>query len=130
MRGEYNNRSQSTSSNLQERCCNAVTENTMNSQNTPIQNQNHIQPGLDLFITYWFSRQNHNENKDEEIPGMLLNIDTIQTMTNIPDCMTIQQLQQGTSQDDHLQQLKCYIIRGWPENKDQIPQDMQTYWKF
>ena len=32
----------------------------------------------------------------------------------------IQQLQQATSQDDHLQQFKDYIIRGWPENKGGI----------
>ena len=43
---------------------------------------------------------------------------------NIPDCMTIQQLQQAASQNDHLQQLEDYIIRGWSENKDKIPQDM------
>ena len=40
-------------------------------------------PGLDLFIANWLSRQNHTENKDEEIPDMPLNIDAIQTMTNI-----------------------------------------------
>ena len=44
--------------------------------------------------------------------------------------MTIQQLQQETSKGDHLQQLKGYIIRGWPENKDQIPEDMWTSWTF
>ena len=59
-----------------------------------------------------------------------MNVDAIQTTTNIPDCMKIQQLPQATSQNDHLQQLKDYIIRGWQENKDQIPQDMQTYWTF
>ena len=59
-------------------------------------------PGLDLFITDWLSRQNHKENKDPEIPGMQMNIDAIETMTNIPDCMTLQWLQQATSQDDHL----------------------------
>ena len=43
-RGEYNNRSQTASSNLQERCSNAISENTMNSpQNTPVQGVNHIQ---------------------------------------------------------------------------------------
>ena len=51
-------------------------------------------------------RQNPKENKDAEISGMQLNIEAIQTMTNISDCITIQQLQQATSQDDHLQQLK------------------------
>ena len=55
---------------------------------------------------------------------MQLNVDAIHTTTNISDCMMIQQLQQATLQDNHLQQLKDYIIRGWPQNKDQIPQDM------
>ena len=41
----------------------------------------------------------------------------IQTTTNIPDYITIQQSQQATSQDDDLQQLKEYIIRGWPETR-------------
>ena len=61
---------------------------------------------------------------------MQVNVDTIQTTTNILDCMMMHQLQQAISQNDHLQQLKDYIIRGWPENKDQIPQDMQAYWLF
>ena len=68
-------------------------------------------PGWDLFIADWISRQKHKENKDEVINGMQLNTDTIQTNTNICKCMMIQQLQQAISQDDHLQQLKNYIIR-------------------
>ena len=75
-------------------------------------------PGPDLFIADNLSRQYHKENKDDEMPEMQLNIDAIQTTTNIPDCMMKQQLQQATSQDDHLQQLKDYTIRGWPEEKD------------
>ena len=35
-------------------------------------------PGPDLFIVDWLSRQNHSENKDEEIPGMQLSIKAIQ----------------------------------------------------
>ena len=61
---------------------------------------------------------------------MQSNFDAMQTTTNIPECMMIQQLQQATSHDDHLQQCKDYVIRGWPENEDQIPQDMQTYLTF
>ena len=41
--------------------------------------------------------------------------------------MTIWVLQQETSQDEHLQQPQEHIIKGWPENKDQIPQDMRIY---
>ena len=75
-------------------------------------------PGQDLFKADWLSRQNHKQNKDKEIPGVQVNVDALQTTTNIPHSMMIQQLQQATSQDDHLQQLKDYIIGGWPENGD------------
>ena len=63
-------------------------------------------PGPDLFIA------DHKENKDEEVPGMQINIDVIQTTTNIPDHMTIHELQQAMSQDEHLQHLKEHIIHG------------------
>ena len=33
------------------------------------------------------SRHNHTENKDAEIHGMDIKVDTIQTMTNILKCM-------------------------------------------
>ena len=60
-------------------------------------------PGPDLFIVDWLSRHNHTENKDEEIPGMDIKVDAIQTATDIPECMSIPQLQQATAQDNHLQ---------------------------
>ena len=100
------------------------------SQNTPGRVKIIYKPGPDLFIADWLSREHHKENKDGEITGMQLNVDVIQTTTNIPDCMMIQQLQQATSQDNHLQHLKDYIIRGWPENRDQITQNLQPYWTF
>ena len=42
--------------------------------------------------------------------------------------MTVHELQQAMSQDQHLQHLKDYVIEGWPESRDQIPQDIRTYW--
>ena len=44
-------------------------------------------PRPDLFITDWLSRQNHSENKVEEIPSMQLSINTIKMTTNTPECM-------------------------------------------
>ena len=44
--------------------------------------------------------------------------------------MTMQELQYATSQDEHSQHLQEYITRGWPENRDHIPQNMRTYWMF
>ena len=49
---------------------------------------------------------------------------------NVPECMSIQQIQQATAQDEHLQWLKGYIITGWPESKDQVHQDITAYWSF
>ena len=43
----------------------------------------------DLMIADWLSRQNHKENKNEEITGMQVNINTVETTTNIPECMII-----------------------------------------
>ena len=63
-------------------------------------------PGPDLFIADWLSKHNHTENRDPEIPGRDIKVDAIQTATNIPECMSIPQLQQATTQDDHLQWLR------------------------
>ena len=99
----------------------------MNSpRNTPEQITTHIQTWT-ISIHSRLAFQTKPQGKQRQ---MQLNVDTIQTTTNIPGCMMIQQLQQAISQDNYLQQLKDYFIRGWPENRDQIPQDMQTYWTF
>ena len=63
-------------------------------------------PGLEVFITDWLSRHNHMENKDEEMHGMDVRVDAIQMSMNIPECMSIPQIQQVTVQDEHLQWLK------------------------
>ena len=63
-RGEYNNRSQTTSSNLQERCSNTISENAINSSpNIPVWSTNHIQTCTRSIHSRWFSRQNHQETK-------------------------------------------------------------------
>ena len=74
-------------------------------------------PKPDLFIADWLSRQYHDENKDTQIPGMQVSINVIQTATNIPEHMTMHDLQQAVSQDQHLQHLKDYIIQAWPESR-------------
>ena len=56
--------------------------------------------------------------------------DAIQASVNALECMSVQQIQQATAQDKHLQQLKEFIIAGWPEIKEQVHQDIRTYWSF
>ena len=42
----------------------------------------------------------------------------MQCLSDIPECMSTPQIQQATAQEDHLQQLKGYIIVWWLENQD------------
>ena len=69
----------------------------------------------------WLFRQNHNENKDEEIKGMQISINAIQLTSYVPECMIFSELKEAASQDQHLKQLMKYIIQGWPVDKDQLP---------
>ena len=102
-----------TGGNFQERCGNIITKTTVNTpQNTPIVKIIH-EPGPDLLISDWLSRQNNKADKDEVIAGMQVNVNTVETATNIPECMMIHELQHETALDSHLQQLKECII-----NKD------------
>ena len=59
----------------------------------------------ELFIADWLSQHNHMENKDEEIHGMHIRVDAVQMSMNVPECMSIQQIQQATAQDKYLQWL-------------------------
>ena len=40
------------------------------------------------------------------------------------------ELQQASSQDDHLQKLKNIIIAGWPNSKDKISEELKSYWSY
>ena len=55
--------------------------------------------GPEILITDWLSQQNYTENKDEAICGMDIRVDAIQTSSNVPACMSVQQIQQATAQD-------------------------------
>ena len=59
---------------------------------------------------------------------MDIRVDAIQSMTDIPECMSISQIQQTTAQDEHLQHLKNIIITGWPNTKNQLHIDIRPYW--
>ena len=69
-------------------------------------------PGPDIFIADWQSRHNHAEGKDQPIKGMELWVDIIQTATDMPECLSMTELQQASSQDNKLQKLKHFIITG------------------
>ena len=63
-------------------------------------------PGPKIFTADWLSQHNHEEGKDKPIRDMNIRIDSIQSVTDIPECITIKQIQQVSAQDEHLQHLK------------------------
>ena len=59
-------------------------------------------PGPKMFIANWLSWDNHMEGKDKPIKDMDIRIDAIQSVTDISECISILQIQQASTQDDHL----------------------------
>ena len=78
--------------------------------------QYHIQiiykPGPQIFIADWLSRQNHKEGKDRPIQDVDIWVDAIQAITDLPECISIPEMQKASLQDDHLQLLQSYITAG------------------
>ena len=59
--------------------------------------------------------------------GMQMNINTVETATNIAECIKICKLHHETVLDNHLQQPKESSIKEWPENIDNILQNLRPY---
>ena len=43
-------------------------------------------------------------------------------------CASICIIQEATALDKHLQDLKAYIIKGWPHKKEDVARNIQKYW--
>ena len=98
------------------------------AKNSPIQSPDYTQTWPEIFIADWLSRHNHAEGKDKAIKGMHIPVDTIQSATEMPECLSMGEIQQASSQDDHLQQLKSLIIARWPDSIDELHADLRPYW--
>ena len=57
-------------------------------------------------------------------------VDAIQNSMDMPECISMAEIQQASSQDNHLQQLKKFIIAGWPNTKDELHTDIRLYWLY
>ena len=68
------------------------------------------------------------ENRDEQISGMSISIHTISTMIDALVCMLIENIRAATSEDAELQILQAHIIRGWPQNKDELQHSLGGHW--
>ena len=108
-----------------------ITVHTVhNAKNSPIQGPDYIQPGPEIFIADWLLRHNHAEGKDKAIKGMDVWVDAIQNAMDMPECMSMAEIQHALSQDDHLQQLKNLIIAGWPDTRDDLHAGLRPYWSY
>ena len=57
-------------------------------------------------------------------------VDSIQNSNDMLKCISMEEIQQASSQDDHLQQLKKFIIAGWPNTKDELYTNIRPYWPY
>ena len=57
-------------------------------------------------------------------------VDAIQSATDVPECVSVAEIQQASTQDDQLQKLKNLIIAGWPDTKDELHVDLKLHWLY
>ena len=58
-------------------------------------------PGPEIFIADWLLRHNHTEGKDKPIKGIDVWVDAIQTTTDMPECISMLEIHQASSLDNH-----------------------------
>ena len=65
---------------------------------------------------------------------MSLNINTIETCTDIPKCMTAEEIGSATLEyyhiSTHISVLSVYVTHGWPPTRAEVIKDIQPYWYF
>ena len=86
--------------------------------------------GSDVFIADCLSRYNHVGGKEKPTEDMDVKVDALQSKTDMLECVSMAEIQQALAQDYHLQQLKSFIIAGWPDMKDELHADLRPYWSY
>ena len=61
---------------------------------------------------------------------MDVQVDTIQATKEMPEYVSVAEIQQASSINNHLQQLKGIIITGWTDSSDELHADLQPYWSY
>ena len=69
-------------------------------------------PGLQLFITDWLSRHNHETNRDKETPHMCITISMIKYCKDILDSMTAEEIREVNIEDQLLSTLAELVLYG------------------
>ena len=55
-------------------------------------------PGPEIFIADWLLRNNHVEGKEKPIKDMDIQVDVIQNSIDMPECISMAEIQQASSQ--------------------------------
>ena len=55
-------------------------------------------------------------------------MDAIPSATDMPECVSVVEIQQASAQDNYLQKLKKLIIAGWSDTKDKLHTNLKPYW--
>ena len=123
------NRSLTTGLNFQEECSNSVTKATKRSAAYPSKQHKDTEKARTTII---YSRlivkiHNHYEGKDEEIPGMSLNIHTVEIWAYILEYMMAGETKHATQYDNYLSKLLTYVIHGWPSTLTEIRKDYSHF---
>ena len=53
-------------------------------------------PGPKIFIADWLSKHNHTEGKDKAIKGMDIWVDAIHSVMDMPECLSMAEIQQAS----------------------------------
>ena len=61
---------------------------------------------------------------------MDVRVDAIQSAIDIPQCISISQIQWVMAQDEHVQCLANIIITGWLSTKDHLHINIRPYWSY
>ena len=59
---------------------------------------------------------------------MSINVNTINLLVNMLVFTPLKDIQAATQEDTHIQQLKAYIIQGWPHKTEDVAHSMRQYW--
>ena len=76
---------------------------------TAVQGLHYVEVWPRHILTDWLSRNNHTEDKDQEIIGMNINVNAISTTVNMPVCTSTEDIQVTTCEGAHFKKLKSYM---------------------
>ena len=69
-------------------------------------------------------------NKDEEIVGLGISTNALDTCTEIPGCMTEEEKWLTTIYDGNIGVLSIYVLHSWSLPIIEVQKEVQPYWSF